>query len=222
MTHEPLVIILLGPPGVGKGTQAAALSQKLKVPHISTGEIFRDNIKKHTPLGQEVQKTIESGKLVSDSLVNALVFDRVQAKDCNNGYILDGYPRTEEQAVAFEVFLNHRFPLKVINYFVEDKIILQRLTGRLICSHCGQPFHQLFHPPKKQGICDLCSHPLLQRKDDEHSTVLDRLRTYKKQTQPLIQFYAKKALLNTVRCDGSIEEVLKSTLSLLKQEQKKH
>lgn len=215
MDSKPLVIILLGPPGVGKGTQAIQLSHKLHLPHISTGEIFRDNIKRKTPLGLQTQKLIESGQLVSDELVSEIVLDRVKALDCKQGYILDGYPRTEVQALSLEAFLKNQARLKVINYFVEDELIIERLTGRLTCSHCAQPFHRLFHPPKKEGVCDHCEHRLEQRKDDQKSVVIERLMTYKKQTAPLIRFYESKSLLTTVFCEGSIEEILDKTLTLL-------
>jgi adenylate kinase len=215
MDHQPLVLILMGPPGVGKGTQATKLSKALKIPHISTGEIFRDNIKRQTPLGKQTQSIIEQGGFVSDDIVNAIVFDRVVAEDCKQGYILDGYPRTEYQAISLEKFFQDNVRLIVINYFVEDQVILERLTGRLTCSYCSQPFHQLFNPPQQKGVCDRCAHPLIQRKDDEESTVKERLSIYKQQTEPLIRLYEKKHLLTTIHCIGSIDEILSQTLSLL-------
>lgn len=215
MDNKPLVLILMGPPGVGKGTQATELSKALKIPHISTGDIFRDNIKRQTPLGKQTQSIIEKGGFVSDDIVNAIVFDRVVSEDCKQGYILDGYPRTEYQALSLEKFFKESVRLQVINYFVEDQVILERLTGRLTCSHCSQSFHRLFNPPRQKGICDRCTHPLIQRKDDEESTVKERLSIYKKQTEPLIHFYEKKHLLITIHCTGSIDEILSKTLSLL-------
>lgn len=218
--HLPVVIILLGPPGVGKGTQATHLSKELNIPHISTGDIFRDNIKRKTPLGLTTQKIIEEGLFVPDEIVDAIVFDRLQAQDCKQGCILDGYPRTSHQAIALEKFIGSNFQLRVINYVLEDTLIMERLTGRLTCSQCGRPFHRLFNPPKQELICDACGHQLLQRKDDTEAVVRTRLETYHKQTAPLIEFYEKKKQLDTVQCKGSIEEILNTSIDLLKQERK--
>jgi adenylate kinase len=216
MTKKPLVIILLGPPGVGKGTQAKQLSQSLHLPHISTGDILRDNVKRQTPLGKQTQSTIESGKFPPDDLINSMVFDRVAAEDCKEGYILDGYPRTLPQAEVLDTFLKDNVTLKVINYSIEDDVIIERLSGRLTCKNCGTSFHKVFNPPKESGKCDKCSHELIQRKDDEESVIQERLSIYRKQTEPLIAFYKKKNLIQAIACEDSIENVFKKTLDLLK------
>jgi adenylate kinase len=215
MSKQPLVIILLGPPGVGKGTQALQLSKALRVPHISTGDILRENIKKQTPLGKQTQSVIEAGQFVSDDLINALVFDRVAEQDCKQGYILDGYPRTLAQAETLNTFLKDKALIKVINYSLKDHILIERLSGRLVCKQCGQTFHLSLNPPKQPGLCDKCSHPLSQRKDDEKSVVLERLQVYKKQTEPLIAFYTQKKLLQSISCEDSIEAIFEKTLDLI-------
>lgn len=215
MTKKPLVIILLGPPGVGKGTQAEQLSQALHFPHISTGDILRDNVKRQTPLGKETQGIMESGKFPSDDLINPMLFDRVASIDCKEGYILDGYPRTIPQANTLDTFLKDSVNLRVISYFADDKVIIERLTGRLVCKNCGQNFHKVLNPPKQSGMCDKCSHQLIQRKDDQESVVVERLNIYKKQTQPLIDFYKNKKLLQIIPCEGSIESIFKATLEFV-------
>lgn len=216
MIKKPLVVILMGPPGCGKGTQASKLTQILKLPHISTGDILRDNIKKETPLGKETKHIIENGGFPSDDLINPMLFNRVAEKDCREGYILDGYPRTLAQASALEAYLKNTATLKVINFSLKDSTIIERLTGRLTCKHCGQSFHKTLNPPKQLNKCDNCANELTQRKDDSESVVMERLKIYKGQTQPLIDFYKNKQLLEVIPCEGAIEDIFNNTLKLLK------
>lgn len=214
-TH-PLIVILLGPPGVGKGTQALKIQAMLQIPHISTGDILRANIKQKTPLGLETQSIIEKGELVSDEIINKMVLERISQEDCKKGFILDGYPRTLAQAHTLEKSLDPQATVKVLMYNAKKETIVTRISGRLTCKHCGQVFHAIFNPPKKPHICDNCSHDLMQRKDDQAQIVLERLKIYQKEIDPLIQFYHQKGLLHSISCEGSIEEAFAQAVSCLK------
>jgi len=205
-TIQPLIIILLGPPGVGKGSQAVKIHKSRHLPHISTGDILRANIKEKTPLGLQTQSIIEKGELVSDEIINKMVLERIAKQDCKKGFILDGYPRTLAQAHVLEKALDPQAMIKVIMYSAKNETIVKRISGRLTCKHCGQVFHSTLNPPKKLNICDNCSHELMQRKDDQAEIVLERLKIYQKEIDPLVQFYHQKGLLQSISCEGSIDE----------------
>lgn len=193
----PQVIIFLGPPGSGKGTQAARMAKETGLPHISTGDLFRENMSQNTELGQKAKGFINAGKLVPDELVLEMLFDRVKRPDCSRGYILDGFPRTIPQAEALDKYLK-RTKVKVVNLDVPDSVIMKRITGRLSCQKCGNIQHAEFSPPKQKGICDKCSGQLIQRKDDQPETVIERLKVYHAQTEPLIDYYSKQDNLTTI------------------------
>ena len=198
-------IIMLGAPGAGKGTQADKICAKYNIPHISTGDIFRANIKNNTELGQKAKSYMDQGLLVPDELVVDLVVDRVKAEDCQNGYVLDGFPRTIPQAEALDAALAKE-GAKVdfaINVEVPDENIINRMSGRRACLTCGATYHIEHVPPKAEGICDTCGSELILRDDDKPETVSNRLKVYHDQTQPLIDFYTKKGVLKSV--DGTVD-----------------
>ena len=193
-------IVLLGPPGAGKGTQAAKLVNQYNIPHISTGDIFRKNLKERTSLGLKAKEYMDKGLLVPDDLVVDIVKERLLEEDCKSGFLLDGFPRTVEQAKALEremerlgIGLNG-----VINIDIEDEILIDRLTSRLVCKKCGATYNEKFNKPKTRNICDLCGGELYTRDDDKEDTVKNRLEVYKKQTKPLIEYYETKGILATV------------------------
>ncbi|MCM1047325.1 MAG: adenylate kinase [Clostridiales bacterium] len=198
-------IIMLGAPGAGKGTQAQMIADKYNIPHISTGDIFRENVKNGTELGIEAKKYMDKGLLVPDELTVKILLDRVAKDDCKNGYVLDGFPRTIPQAEVLDNALNE-LGEKIdyaINVDVPDTNIIRRMSGRRACLSCGATYHIEHVPPKKEGICDKCGKELVQRDDDKEETVKNRLEVYHKQTQPLIEFYTKKGVLKTV--DGTVD-----------------
>lgn len=192
--------IFLGPPGAGKGSLAVKVAQDYKIPHISTGDIFRANIKNQTPLGIKVKAIIDSGSLVSDDLTCELVKDRLSQPDCANGYILDGFPRTIPQA---EMFAEICPDVKVVNFVIKDEIVIRRLSTRRVCKACGANFNVLTLPPKVEGVCDKCGGELYQRDDDKQESILHRMDVYREQTEPLINFYKNKG--NITDLDASIE-----------------
>ena len=196
-------IIMLGAPGAGKGTQAHMIAEKYHLPHVSTGDIFRANIKNGTELGKEAKGYMDRGELVPDELTVRILLDRVAQEDCKNGYILDGFPRNIPQAEVLEKELE-KLGEKIdaaIDMEVPDESIISRLSGRRACSSCGATYHIVNVPPKKEGICDVCGEALILRDDDKEETVQKRLDVYHEQTQPLIEFYTKKGILKTV--DGT-------------------
>ena len=209
------VIILLGPPGSGKGTQAVRLSKELGIPHISTGDLFRENMSKNTELGKRAKGYIEAGKLVPDEVVLEMLFDRVSQSDTARGYLLDGSPRTIPQAEAIAKFLSPQVELIVLNLEVPDEAIIKRAEGRLTCKQCGNVYNRYFSPPAKEGVCDKCGGPLLQRSDDKAEVVQERLRVYHAQTKPLIEFYSKQGVLVSVDGTKSPDEVFKSLTAKL-------
>lgn len=198
---KPKVIIFLGPPASGKGTQASRLANDLKLPHISTGDLFRENIKKETVLGKEAKSYMDKGQLVPDSLVLDMLFDRVSKPDCVNGYVLDGSPRTIPQAEALQKRLGDSVNLIVINLNVSDATLIKRTSGRRSCPGCKEIYNIFFNPPEKEGFCK-CGVPLVQRDDDKPEVVKERLKVYKAQTEPLIEFYHKQGHIYQI--DGEV------------------
>ncbi|MBS5935027.1 MAG: adenylate kinase [Clostridiales bacterium] len=198
-------IIMLGAPGAGKGTQAKKIAEKYKIPHISTGDIFRANIKNGTELGNKAKTYMDQGLLVPDELVVDLVVDRVKQDDCVNGYVLDGFPRTIPQAEALDAALNAIGETidYAINVEVPDENIIRRMSGRRACVGCGATYHLVHIPPKTEGICDTCGNELILRDDDKPETVEKRLNVYHDQTQPLIDYYTNKNVL--VEVDGTVD-----------------
>ena len=213
-----LNIILLGPPGCGKGTQAKMLTEKYHIPQISTGDILREAVKNKTPLGLEDKTYMDSGKLVPDDVVIGIIQDRLKQPDCEKGFILDGFPRTVVQAEALDDTLK-TMGKKIehaISISVDEEELLRRLTGRRTCRSCGAMFHILFNPPKKEGICDKCSGELYQRDDDKEETIRNRLNVYNQQTAPLIDYYQKKELLRTIEGVGKIEDIFRKIEEVIK------
>jgi len=210
-------IILLGPPGAGKGTQAKMLVDKYGLPQISTGDILRANLKAGTELGLEAKKYMDAGKLVPDEVVIGIINNRIQEEDCRRGYMLDGFPRTVAQAQALDKILGEQGSGidHVISIEVPDQELMGRLTGRRTCRQCGQGFHVMFDPPKVEGVCDKCGGELYQRDDDNEQTVANRLKVYWDQTQPLIEYYKKKGLLRSIDGVGDIKEIFGRIVQVL-------
>ncbi len=195
--------ILLGPPGAGKGTQAVKIVEKYKIPHISTGDIFRENIKNGTELGKKAQEYMNKGELVPDDLVIEIATTRLLADDCKNGFLLDGFPRTVYQAEKLDEFLAaHESKIDtVLDIAVEKDELMTRQTGRRVCKACGASYHVVNIPPKKEGICDTCGGALMQRADDTAETVTNRIEVYDAQTKPLVDYYEKAG--NIAHIDGA-------------------
>ncbi len=192
------VVILLGAPGSGKGTQAKRLSEAFHRPHISTGDILRENVRNGTPLGLRAKAFMDKGELVSDDLVLDMLFARVAAPDCARGYLLDGFPRSTPQAEALEQRLGKDAQVIVLNLLVSDEALVERATGRLVCRKCGNVQHRKFSPPRVAGKCDKCGGELEQRKDDTESVVRERLRVFRAQTEPLVRFYEARGVLTEI------------------------
>jgi adenylate kinase len=210
-------IIFLGAPGAGKGTQAKVLSKALDLPHISSGNIFRQNLKVKTALGQEAAVFINQGKLVPDSITNAMIKDRLLRDDCVKGALLDGFPRNMPQVVALNAILDEfNGSIEVVPYInVELDVLIKRLTGRLTCRAKGHVFHQDFDPPQVQGICDIDGSELYQRNDDSYETVKHRIEVYLDETQPLIDYFSEQGLLLEIDGSNPIEQVSKDLLSAI-------
>ncbi|MGK2906578.1 MAG: adenylate kinase [Desulfuromonadales bacterium] len=210
-------LILLGPPGAGKGTQAKMLSEKFSIPQISTGDILRAAVKDGTPMGQKAQAYMKSGGLVPDEVVIGIVRDRLQEEDCDNGFILDGFPRTVAQADALQTCLQEmgKDLDRVISLEVDAEALVERLTGRRTCKDCGRGYHVKFDSSRDAGICDTCGGPLFQRDDDQEETIRKRLQVYADQTSPLIRYYREAGVL--IELDGMqpIALVQEKLLSLL-------
>ncbi len=211
-------IILLGPPGAGKGTQAKKISEHFSLPHISTGDILRENISNNTSLGLKAKSYMSRGELVPDELLITIVKDRLSRKDCSEGFMLDGYPRTIPQADALQMILTESGKKldAVLNISVGDEELVKRLSGRRMCK-CGASYHISFNPPKKDGVCDACNEKLYQRDDDKAEAVRNRLFVYKKQTQPLIDYYDKKGILRTIDGGKDIPRIFEDVKAVLEQ-----
>lgn len=210
-------IIMLGAPGAGKGTQAKKIAAKYGVPHISTGDIFRANIKEGTELGRKAKTYMDQGLLVPDELVVDLVADRLTWDDCTNGYVLDGFPRTIPQAESLDAVLAKKGEKMeyAIDVDVPDENIVKRMGGRRACVGCGATYHVVYNPTKTEGICDACGEKLILRDDDKPETVQKRLDVYHQQTQPLIDYYNKAGILKTVDGTVDMEEVFKAIVQIL-------
>ncbi len=210
-------IVMLGAPGAGKGTQAKMIAEKYGIPHVSTGDIFRANIKNGTDLGKEAKTYMDKGELVPDELTVRILLDRVAQEDCKNGYVLDGFPRTIPQAEVLDTELT-KLGEKIdyaINVEVPDENIIKRMSGRRACLSCGATYHIEHVPPKKEGICDKCGSELVLRDDDKEETVKNRLNVYHQQTQPLIDFYNNKKVLKEVDGTVDMKDVFKAITDIL-------
>lgn len=214
-------IILLGAPGAGKGTQAKVIARRYGVPHISTGDILRDNVARGTKLGKKAKAIMDRGDLVPDALVLGMVSERLVCADCDKGFVLDGFPRTTTQAEWLDGFLTSRtfagrpLPPIVINVQVGYNQLLQRLTGRRTCPTCGHIYNVYFHPPRREGICDFDGAPLIQRKDDSEEVISERLKSYERQTLPLTDYYRGQGRLYGVNGELPVEQVAAEVLSLI-------
>lgn len=206
-------LVFLGPPGAGKGTLSKILIEEESLAHISTGDIFRNEIKNQTPLGKKAKEYVDNGGLVPDEVVAEMVAERLKQKDCDKGFILDGFPRTVKQAELLEDSLKKQNKLldTVVYFNAGDELLLKRLTARISCKNCGSVFNKIFSPPKKEGICDSCGQAALyQRPDDSLETAKNRLKVYYEQTQPLIDYYTKKQLLFQINSELPKEEAYSS------------
>ena len=210
-------IIMLGAPGAGKGTQAKQIADRYNIPHISTGDIFRANIKNGTELGKKAKEFMDQGLLVPDELTCDLVMDRIQQDDCKNGFILDGFPRTIPQAVSLTAALDHINQKMdfAIDVDVPDENIVNRMSGRRACLNCGATYHIVSIPTKVEGICDRCGSEVVLREDDKPETVQKRLNVYHEQTQPLIEYYAAQNILKTVDGTQPMEKVFADIITIL-------
>ncbi len=210
-------VVLLGPPGAGKGTQAKLLQEKFAACQISTGDILRKAVTEKTPLGQEAAQYIDRGALVPDDVIVKLVAERLKEKDCEEGFILDGFPRTIPQAESLDAILKEmRLSLnRVLSVQVPRSVIIERLAGRRNCKSCGALSHVIFNPPKKAGVCDHCGGELYQRHDDEEETVANRLKVYENQTAPLVNYYRERNLLREIDGVGAVDEIRARVLSAL-------
>ncbi len=207
-------LVFIGPPGIGKGTYASAVSKVYGIPHISTGDIFREEIKQGTELGRKVKEYVERGELVPDEIVIEVVRKRLLQEDCKRGFILDGFPRTLKQAEALDKITKIDL---VLNFKAPDEVIIERLSGRLICSKCGAIYHRKWMPPKKPGICDKCGGPLITREDDRPEVIRHRLELFRRQFAPIIEYYRRKGLLVDVDASEQAEIVVPRVLKVLEE-----
>ena len=212
-----MILILLGPPGAGKGTQAKLLASELKIPHISTGDMFRDHKARGTPLGKKVQAIMDSGGLVTDDITNEMVKDRLSRPDVAQGFILDGYPRTAAQAQYLDLLMHSlgRSITRCLSYEVSEDVLVDRMSGRRSCPACGTVYHVTQNPPKRDGFCDRDDTGLVQRDDDKPATVRKRLQEYGAKTEPLRRFYRDRSLLTEIEGVGSPEGILAATKKAL-------
>ncbi len=210
-----MILVFLGPPGAGKGTQAKLLSQRMGFLHLSTGDLLREAVKNQTPLGKKAKEYMDRGELVPDELIVQLI-EETMPKDGN--VILDGFPRTVNQALALEEMLRVKGEKisKVLFFDVPDEVIIDRLSGRRVCSKCGAVYHVKYNPPKVEGVCDLCGGILVQRDDDKEEVVKKRLEVYRKQTQPLIEFYQERGIIYKLDAGKGVEELFEEVKGLVR------
>lgn len=210
-----MIVVFLGPPGSGKGTQAKKLSQELGLLHISTGDLLREAVKNQTPLGLKAREYMERGELVPDSIMISLI-EEVMPEE--GGFILDGFPRTVPQALALEEMLGayNKQVDSVFLFDISEEVVVERLSGRLTCSQCGAVYHKKYNPPKQEGICDLCGGKLIQREDDKEEVIRKRYRVYVEQTKPLVEFYQERNKLTRLDAEQDIQEVNRRLLEVLK------
>lgn len=210
--------IIIGPPGAGKGTQATILAEKCKIPHISSGNIFRENLQNRTELGKRAKEYMDKGELVPDDITIQMIINRLSQQDCENGALLDGFPRTPLQAEALSAFLAEKGKQieAVLLIEVPAEELIDRLSGRWTCKAEGHVYHLKYNPPKKDGICDIDGSPLYQRDDDKRETVEQRIKVYKDQTAPLVEYYESKGLLKKVDGSKTIEEVTSALMNAIK------
>lgn len=210
-------IILLGAPGAGKGTQGKNLSEKFRIPQISTGDILRANVRNKTALGIKAKEFMDKGALVPDALVVSMVVDRIQQEDAQNGFILDGFPRTINQAEVLETTLGSmgKSMGAVVGIEVERKELVRRLSGRRVCRKCGASYHLIFNPPVNIGMCDSCGSEIYQRDDDKEETIEARLKVYAQETYPLVEFYTKKGLYRAIDGIGSVDQITKFIVDVI-------
>jgi adenylate kinase len=212
-----MIFALFGPPGSGKGTQAKVLVEKLGIPQLSTGDMLREAIRQNSPLGVQAKAFMNKGQLVPDALMVELIRSRIQAKDCQKGFMLDGFPRTVAQAEALDQMLEAQDLAldKVISFVVDRKELVSRLSGRLVCSKCGASYHELTKRPARPGICDICGGDVIKREDDKPAVVETRLETFLKATKPVEDFYRSRGRLSEVNAQGSEGEIFQRILSAL-------
>jgi adenylate kinase len=210
------IIVMIGAPGAGKGTQARLLSENYGYPQISTGDILREMAQADTPLGREIKETLGSGKLVSDQILGEVIFNRTSREDCQCGFILDGYPRTLEQARNLdELAANLKKEILLVRVAVQEDLLFKRMTGRWVCSKCGEIYNIYSRPPKREGYCDLDGAPLLQRSDDSPETVSRRFEAYREATAPLIEYYRQSGRLIEIDGDRPVEEIFKQLSNIV-------
>ncbi|UCD86082.1 MAG: adenylate kinase [Deltaproteobacteria bacterium] len=214
-----LKLILLGPPGSGKGTQAKLLTEKYGIPQISTGDILREAVKQRTELGLKAKKFMNQGELVPDDVVVGIIRERLEKEDCQRGFLLDGFPRTTEQARALDEILNKLEDSQItgtINLEVDEEELLKRLSGRRICRECGEGYHVIFDPPTNSDNCNECGGELYQREDDQEDTIKARLAVYAEQNAPLVKYYQEKKILHRVDGKGSIQQIFERIIAAIK------
>lgn len=210
-------LLIMGPPGAGKGTQAVLIKEEYKIPHISTGDMFREAMANQTALGLEAKKYIDNGNLVPDAITIGIVKERLALPDCQKGFLLDGFPRTIVQAEALDKILEElNIALDaVLNIEVDNELLVERISGRRICPNCGAGYNIQSIKPKVDGICDVCNTPLIQRKDDNRDTVLNRLKVYENQTQPLLDYYKNQNLVIAIKGEGDIKDIFEKVKVIL-------
>ena len=209
--------IFLGAPGSGKGTQSKRVASELSIPQLSTGDILREAVKNQTEVGVEAKKFMDAGDLVPDEIIVGIIKDRTAETDCEKGFILDGFPRTVEQANALQNMfqqLNQNLD-KVVYLEINPEKVVERLTGRRVCSACGAEFHLEFKPPQKEGICDICGKDLMHRSDDHEDKIRNRLKNYEDQTAPLVTYYEDQNVLQRVKAEGDIPEITKAIMAVI-------